>query len=74
MNAGDQSGKKPRGNFLLMFSSEPTERCAALYASLNSLICDYVARQKLGGTSFKNFTLQFVNAVTSPLLFLAEPL
>jgi hypothetical protein len=44
--------------FLLMFSSEPADKCSALYASLNSLVCDYVARQKLGGTSFKYFTMK----------------
>jgi hypothetical protein len=44
--------------FLLMFSSEPADKCAALYASLNSVVCDYVARQKLGGTSFKYFTMK----------------
>ena len=52
-----------------MFSSEPTERCAALYASLNSLICDYVARQKLGGTSFKNFIMK--QAAVLPPSFVA---
>jgi N-6 DNA Methylase len=41
--------------FLLMFPSEAPEMVSALYASLNSLTCDFVARQKLGGTSFKYF-------------------
>lgn len=31
---------------------QPADLCAALYGSLNSLPCDYVTRQKLGGTSF----------------------
>jgi N-6 DNA Methylase len=49
--------------FLLMFSSEPPEKCAGLYASLNSLVCDYVARQKLGGTSFKYFTMKQISVL-----------
>jgi hypothetical protein len=45
--------------FLLMFPKEESAvKCAALYASLNSIACDYVARQKLGGTSFKYFTMR----------------
>src|SRR5262249_2072341 len=42
--------------FLLIFPGESADRCAALYASLNSIPCDYIARQKLGSTSFKYFT------------------
>ena len=33
------------------------QRNVCLYASLNSLACDYIARQKLGGTSFKYFVI-----------------
>ncbi len=38
--------------FLLMLSGKPPHLCAALFGSLDSLVCDYVVRQKLGGTSF----------------------
>jgi hypothetical protein len=44
--------------FLLMFPTASPRLCAALYASLNSFVCDYVARQKLGGTSFKYFVMR----------------
>lgn len=44
--------------FLLMHPHQPAAFCAALYGSLNSLTCDYVTRQKLGGTSFKYFTMR----------------
>jgi hypothetical protein len=54
--------------FLLMFSSETSEKSSALYASLNSLVCDYVARQKLGGTSFKYFTMKQIT-VLPPTLY-----
>ena len=49
--------------FLLMFPSEAPETASALYASLNSLTCDFVARQKLGGTSFKYFTMKQVTVL-----------
>jgi hypothetical protein len=42
----------------LLFSREQPQLIAALYGSLNSLVCDYVARQKLGGTSFTYFVLK----------------
>ena len=51
--------------FLLMFPSPAPQHRAALYASLNSLSCDYIARQKLGGTSFKYFTMKQI-AVLPP--------
>lgn len=44
--------------FLLMLPSEQPNRVAALFANLNSLVCDFVARQKVGGTSFKYFTMK----------------
>jgi hypothetical protein len=49
--------------FLLMFPTETPEKVCALYASLNSLVCDFVARQKLGGTSFKYFTMKQVTVL-----------
>src|SRR5262249_24056086 len=42
---------------------ESADRCAALYASLNSIPCDYIARQKLGSTSFKYFTMKQMPAL-----------
>lgn len=44
--------------FLLMMPSAPAASMAALLGSLNSLAADYSARQKVGGTSFKYFTMQ----------------
>lgn len=38
--------------FLLMMPDQPSDLCAALYGSLNSLTSDYITRQKLGGISF----------------------
>lgn len=49
--------------FLLMHPLHPAPLCAALYGSLNSLTCDYVTRQKLGGTSFKYFTMRQIAAL-----------
>jgi hypothetical protein len=51
--------------FLLMLPARPARLCAALYGCLNSLVCDYVVRQKLGGTSFNYFTMRQI-AVLSP--------
>ena len=44
--------------FLLMFPGAGPELCAALLASMNSLVCDFVARQKIGGTSFKLYLIK----------------
>ena len=56
------SGTIPRSGcgdkFLLMIPGESPQKSAVLYASLDSLACDYFARQKLGGTSFKYFTMK----------------
>lgn len=57
------SGVIPRAavgdKFLLMLpSSESPSRVAALLGNLNSLVCDFIARQKVGGTSFKYFTMK----------------
>ena len=51
--------------FLLMLPDRPARLCAALYGCLTSLVCDYVVRQKLGGTSFKYFTMRQI-AVLPP--------
>lgn len=44
--------------YLLMFSQESPRRIAALLGNLNALVCDFVARQKVGGTSLKLFTIR----------------
>ncbi|TXN42177.1 N-6 DNA methylase [Methylobacterium sp. WL7] len=44
--------------FLLFFTDQAPQKCAALIASLNSLVVDFIARQKLGGTSFKTFVFK----------------
>lgn len=44
--------------FLLMIPRAPAALCAALVGNLNALVCDFVARQKVGGTSFKYFTMK----------------
>lgn len=49
MGAGDK--------FLLMFPEDATKG-ACLCANLNSLAFDYIARQKLGGTSLKYFVMK----------------
>ncbi|MFG6490522.1 Eco57I restriction-modification methylase domain-containing protein [Roseateles sp. BYS78W] len=51
--------------FLLMMPSAQPPLCAALLANLNSMACDFVSRQKLGGTSFKYFTMKQI-AVLPP--------
>jgi hypothetical protein len=44
--------------FLLMLPNVRPRLAAVLYASINSIICDYVARQKVGGTALTNFVLE----------------
>jgi hypothetical protein len=44
--------------FLLMMPDTNTLLIAALLATLNSLVFDYVTRQKVGGTSLKYFTMK----------------
>jgi hypothetical protein len=45
------------GEFSILFVSNPTGS-AALLANLNALVLDYVARQKVGGSHLKQFTLK----------------
>ena len=59
--------------FLLMFPKAPAPLCAALLGSLDSLVSDFVARQKVGGTSFKYFTMKQV-AVLPPDRYTAADL
>jgi len=43
---------------LLLFSRATPKLAAALYGCLNSLVCDYCARQKVGGIGFGYFTMK----------------
>lgn len=51
--------------FLLAWPDQPPQLVAALLGCFNSLICDYVARQKVGGTAFNYFTMKQI-AVLPP--------
>jgi hypothetical protein len=44
--------------FLLMLPTTSARHAAALLGNLCSLVCDYVARQKVGGLALKYFTLK----------------
>jgi Eco57I restriction-modification methylase len=44
--------------FLLMLPDAPAIRAAALLGNLCSLVCDYIARQKVGGLALKYFTMK----------------
>ena len=59
--------------FLLMIPGASAELCAALVGNLNALVCDFLARQKLGGTSFKYFTMKQI-AVLPPDRYSREDL
>lgn len=59
--------------FLLMRSTAPARLQAALVGCLDSLVCDFIARQKVGGTSFKYFTMRQI-AVLSPEQYSAADL
>jgi hypothetical protein len=54
--------------FLLMLSATEARLQGCLYACLNSLVCDFVARQKLGGSSFKYFTMKQI-AILPPTAY-----
>lgn len=45
-------------SFLLLLPSQPVNLVAALYGCLASLPCDYLAKQKVGGSHLKNFVLK----------------
>lgn len=44
--------------FLLLWTDAPPRLSAALLGSLNSLVCDYIARQKVGGSALNYFTIR----------------
>jgi hypothetical protein len=66
------------GEFSLLLCDHHLHLAVALYANLNSLVCDYVARQKIGGSHLKQFMLKqlpvLLPAVYSPadLAFIAS--
>ena len=57
--------------FLLMFPNAEAVQCAALLACMNSLACDFVARQKVGGISFKLFLIRQI-PVLPPSFYCAD--
>lgn len=59
--------------FLLCFASQPAHLIAALLANFDSLVCDFVARQKVGGTALKYFTIKQL-PVLPPDLYTPEDL
>ncbi len=46
------------GEFSLLIPGHAPELCAALLGNLNALVCDYVVRQKVGGSHLKQFTFK----------------
>lgn len=54
--------------FLLMWPRVTPRLIAALLGSLNSLVCDYVVRQKMGGSALNYFTMKQI-AVLPPERF-----
>jgi hypothetical protein len=59
--------------FLLMFPQVAPKQSAALLATMTSLTFDFIARQKLGGTSLKLYVMQQL-PVLSPSAFTAAEL
>ena len=54
--------------FLIIDSQMPPNAMVALHGCLNSLTCDFVARQKVGNTHFKFFLMRQI-AVPHPRMF-----
>ncbi len=59
--------------FLLMFPNADPPYIAALLGNLNSIVCDYVAKQKVGGLHLKYFTMKQI-PLLPPKLYGAEDL
>ena len=57
-------GASPEGGTLLMFTSSGAIGSSVLLAQLNSLAFDFVARQKVGGTHLKYFTMRQLPMLT----------
>lgn len=58
--------------FLLLFSSRAAFEVAALCGCFNSIACDYVVRQKVGGTSLKFFTFRQIPILPPELYSTAD--
>lgn len=57
------------GNKILLLLSDAEPRpLAALYGCMNSIVCDYIARQKVGGASLNYFTFKQL-AILPPSAF-----
>jgi hypothetical protein len=56
------------GNIFLILSDADPRHLAALIACLNSFVCDYVARQKLGGANFSFYVMEQLT-LPSPQIF-----
>jgi hypothetical protein len=54
--------------FLLTFPDMQARYCAALLATMNSLVCDFVVRQKIGGTSLKLYLIKQI-PIPGPSLY-----
>lgn len=49
--------------FLLMLPDASARHCAALLGNLSALVCDYVARQKVGGLALNYFTMRQIPVI-----------
>lgn len=49
--------------FLLMFPKIEPRICSCLLSCLNSLVCDYIVRQKIGGISFKLYLMRQISVL-----------
>ena len=56
----------------LIFTTQDTQGCATLIANLNCLVLDYVARQKIGGTSLGYFYLKQLPVIPPSLYSLTD--
>lgn len=59
-------------NFLLLLPSVKVELITALYACLASLPCDYLAKQKVGGSHLRNFVLKQIPVISPDRLAEAD--
>lgn len=50
--------------FLLMLPNATARQSATLLGNLCSLVCDYIARQKVGGLALKYFTMKQIPVLT----------
>jgi hypothetical protein len=59
--------------FLLKLPSQPPYLIAALYGNICSFVLDYAARQKVGGTSLKYFTMRQLPVLAPSAYAAAQP-